>query len=47
MAMIRKARNFKRSITGCATVTELENALMLCLIAFAMLGSFSLVLGKV
>lgn len=45
--MIRQARNFKRSITGCANVTELENALMLCLIAFAMLGSFGIVLSKV
>jgi hypothetical protein len=46
MAMTRQIRNFKRSITGCANVTEIENALMLCLIAFAMLGSFGLVLGK-
>ncbi len=47
MAMIRQARDFKRSITGCANITEIENALMLCLIACAMLGSFGLVLGKI
>ena len=45
--MIRQARDFKRSITGCANITEIENALMLCLIACAMLGSFGLVLGKI
>ncbi len=40
-------RNFKRAITGSANVTTIENALILCLIALAMLGSFGLVPAKV
>ena len=40
--MIRQLKNFKRAITGNANTTTIENALVVCIVAFAALGSAQL-----
>jgi hypothetical protein len=43
--MIRHLKNFKRAITGNANINAIENALVICVVAFAALGSAQLLFG--
>jgi hypothetical protein len=43
--MIRQLKNFKRATTGNSKTTVIENALVVCIVAFAALGSAQLLFG--
>jgi|GEM_PF-4493427 len=43
--MIRQLKNFKRATTGNANITVIENALVVCIVAFAALGTAQLLFG--
>jgi hypothetical protein len=43
--MIRQLKNFKRATTGNADITVIENALVVCIVAFAALGTAQLLFG--
>jgi hypothetical protein len=43
--MIRHLKNFKRAITGNANISTIENALVVCVVAIAALGSAQLLFG--
>ena len=45
--MIRHLKTFKRAITGNAKATDIENALIICIVAFVALESAQVLLGAV
>ncbi len=43
--MVRKLKNFKKAITGNASATTIESALVVCVVAIAVLASAQFLLG--
>jgi hypothetical protein len=43
--VVRKLKNFKKAITGNASATTIESALVVCVVAIAVLASAQFLLG--